>query len=398
MLLKALDCYRYRMPFCGDRASQRIAGGMRIREGILVHARADRADGRPIESWGEIAPYPGRSRESLSEAEDGLRELLARLVGEEVPASWSALCRWHPARSAPASVAFGIESALISLGALAAGMSSASWIETRARKTVVANALLDATSESISREAEDRAAEGYTAFKVKVGPGRPDAVRSLVKGLRKIVGADAEIRLDANRSWSYGDAVDILAAIAEMGVSYVEEPLRDAARLEELAGTAAVPIAVDETLEEWARETERIWFGKGPRTTPRSTPMPSSRLPGLAGIRFAVLKPTLLGGVIRTMELAADLHAIGLTPVISAAFETEIGIRVLRTLAAAVPGEGTAAGVDTIRYVAPDFLAGTLGAAPIWRMSAAEEKPPEVIVDRLEYRFGRTNSGRVNRP
>jgi hypothetical protein len=84
--------------------------------------------------------------------------------------------------------------------------------------------------------------------------------------------------------------------------------------------------------------------------------------------------------------------------VISSVFETEIGIRMLRTLAAAVPGKGTAAGVDTIRYVAPDFLAGTQGAAPRWRMNASAEKPPGVIVDRLEYRFGRTNSVRINRP
>jgi len=387
MHIKSLDCFRYRIPMRRDRSARRIGGVSPVRTGLLLRARAALRNGASTESWGEIAPYPGRSRESLSEAEDGLRETIVRLIGAEVPVSWDALRRWDPAGDAPASVAFGVESVMVALGARQVGQSPAIWVAPGARNTVAVNALLDATSGSIDREAADRAAEGYRVFKVKVGRGRPEFIHELVTHLRATVGLDAEIRLDANRSWSFDEAERILRALGGEGVSYVEEPLRDAGRLTELAGSVAIPIAVDESLEEWSR-AGRAAGGRNQDPDARRSARIVTELPDLEGIGFAVLKPTVLGGVLRSMEIAADLHAHAVTPVISSVFETEIGLRTLRMLAAVIPGDGVAAGLDTNRYIVSNFLSGLTGPAASWRLDEQSVAEEAVMVDRLEYAFG----------
>jgi O-succinylbenzoate synthase len=70
--------------------------------------------------------------------------------------------------------------------------------------------------------------------------------------------------------------------------------------------------------------------------------------------RAVVLKPTLLGGISPTQRLAYRAKELGITPVISSAYETGVGTLALVALAAAV-GE-VPAGLDTYRRLAQDVL------------------------------------------
>ena len=71
------------------------------------------------------------------------------------------------------------------------------------------------------------AAEGFTAFKTKVG-GRPLAedVRR-VGEVREAVGPGAELFVDANQSWTRSEAVRGVRALAEHDVGWVEEPISE---------------------------------------------------------------------------------------------------------------------------------------------------------------------------
>jgi len=72
--------------------------------------------------------------------------------------------------------------------------------------------------------------------------------------------------------------------------------------------------------------------------------------------RAVVLKPTLLGGMIRTLRFARLATRLGARPVLSSAYETGVGTSALVALAAAVGDEEVPAGLDTYRRLAEDVL------------------------------------------
>ncbi|MEW5995921.1 MAG: hypothetical protein AB1744_16215, partial [Candidatus Zixiibacteriota bacterium] len=68
-----------------------------------------------------------------------------------------------------------------------------------------------------------------------------------------------------------------------------------------------------------------------------------------------VLKPTLLGLEGAAQFARQGLH-LGLTPVISAAFESGLGIALLAELAASVLPTDTPAGLDTLSFFMKDLM------------------------------------------
>jgi O-succinylbenzoate synthase len=72
--------------------------------------------------------------------------------------------------------------------------------------------------------------------------------------------------------------------------------------------------------------------------------------------RAVVLKPTLLGGISPTLRLVNRAKELGITPVISSAYETGVGTLALVALAAGVGDKDVPAGLDTYRRLAGDVL------------------------------------------
>ena len=72
-----------------------------------------------------------------------------------------------------------------------------------------------------------------------------------------------------------------------------------------------------------------------------------------------MLKPTLMGGVARTLRFAAQARALGIRPVISAMFESGVAYRGHVALAAATGG--AAAGLAPYNRLAVDVLSPRLG-------------------------------------
>jgi O-succinylbenzoate synthase len=156
-----------------------------------------------------------------------------------------------------------------------------------------------------------------------------------IAGVRKIVGPEALLRLDANRSWSVRDALNFMARAAEFNIEYIEEPVQDFNHLKMLLkdGSPSLPVALDESLMQ---------------ITPRILP----RLPALKAI---VIKPTLLG-LDRALRFSRKAQDIGITPVISSSFESSLGLFTLASMAAGINGGQVPAGLDTLDWLAEDVL------------------------------------------
>jgi o-succinylbenzoate synthase len=105
--------------------------------------------------------------------------------------------------------------------------------------------LVSGEPEAVAAEAARWAADGFGTFKLKVGTG--DDVGQ-VAAVRKALGPEARIRLDANGAWSLEQATEILAAVEPLGIELVEQPVETIAEASELAKRTRIWLAGDESI------------------------------------------------------------------------------------------------------------------------------------------------------
>lgn len=184
--------------------------------------------------------------------------------------------------------------------------------------------------------------EGCETVKVKVaekGQSLGDDV-ARVAAVRKLVGADARVRIDANAGWSLNEARQALAELQEFNLDYAEQPVADIAGLAalrvEFAG--AVKIAADESVRK------------------ADDPLLVARA-GAADLLIVKAQP--LGGINRALEI---IRKAGLPVVVSSALDTSVGISMGAHLAAALaPGElYGACGLGTVALLSGDVTSSPL--------------------------------------
>jgi O-succinylbenzoate synthase len=331
------------------------------REGLLLKLEGE--DGAA--GWGETSPLPGFSPETLPDAARGLGELAASVVGREVDDGWigagGTLARTLDRADPAPSVRFGFELAVHNFYAVARG-TVPEVIFGGFEDVVPVNALLAGPAATAREEARRVREAGYEALKLKVG-GRPVGEDiALVRAVAEALGGDVALRLDANRAWSFEEALEFARGIEGVRVEYLEEPLADPAGLEGFARACGVPVALDESL-----------VGMAPDSL------------GEHGYASAVvMKPSLLGGLSRVLRLAGRAEGLGIRPVVSSAYETGVGTAALVALAAGLGGGAQPAGLDTYRRLAGDVVEPRLPLpVPRVRVREAAESGRGVVLDRL---------------
>ena len=99
------------------------------------------------------------------------------------------------------------------------------------------------------KPAEQKLAEGYRAFKLKVGFGRERDLANL-KALRAVVG-ELPLMVDANQAWDLDTAIEMAEAFAPFNLGWLEEPLRADrpwSEWQQLASRTATGLAAGENL------------------------------------------------------------------------------------------------------------------------------------------------------
>ena len=316
---------RYRLPF---RGPMRTAHGVWAhREGLLV--RVEDAAGRA--GWGECAPLPGWTVETVDAAEGALRDL-----GEWVEEA--ALARL------PAGLA-------CLRGALAAAREP--WVLPPEPAALGVAALLPAGGEAPARLA-GLAEAGFRVFKWKVGVGDAADELGLLDELCGGLPPGGRLRLDANGAWARRVAERWLERCAGRPVEFVEQPVaaapgagdRDRRRaddlLQGLAASYPTPLALDESVAGDG-DVER-WLAAG--------------WPG-----FFVLKLALHAAPEATLAALARARA---RVVFSSALETRVGAAHALRRAWAWSGERHALGFGVWPLFASRVLDGP-AAAPFLR-------------------------------
>lgn len=107
------------------------------------------------------------------------------------------------------------------------------------------------TPEKMASDSIDAAKLGYEILKIKVGNDiKTDIER--IKAVRRAVGNDIILRIDANQGWNPKEAVNIIRKIEEMDidVEFVEQPVSccDMKGLKYVTDNVLIPILADESM------------------------------------------------------------------------------------------------------------------------------------------------------
>lgn len=261
---------------------------------------------------GESAPWPGFGTETVAESVAALERAASLLPEIDLePGQWPgplADCL----RAAPAARA-ALDGALWDLAARRAGSPLAAMLAARygagtALARVAVNALLTAEAPAALREQAVRAREaGHLAAKIKLGSASLAQDLARVRAARDGLGPGLALRGDANGAWTARQAREALAALREFDLDYLEQPLPadDLDGLAALRAGSPVRIAADESV---AGEDG------------------VARLLAAGAADVLVLKPAVLGGPGRALEIAGRVRAADCDVVFTHTLESAVGV------------------------------------------------------------------------
>lgn len=322
MKLAGLEVVPYRLALA---APLRIGGiELSAREGALVRAISESG----ASGWGDCAPLPGFSPESVWGAIQEI-EAVAGLAASVEIRSFDELAAWSRSLSDMSSSArFAIESAVASAAAAEAGETVGQWLLGASADRCEVNALATGAPETWPGAAQRAASDKFRVLKIKIGrSAMEDEVAALAAA--SAAAPTLRFRLDANRAWSMEAAVSFARAVERLPIDYIEEPF-----------SSAFTVPADWPAHPGLARDESLWGAEDP-----SDPRPP--------IVAWVLKPTIAGGLVRSLSLALRARRAGCAAVWSAAYESGVGIRMLAELAGAMGG---VAGLDTLRVLAEDVV------------------------------------------
>jgi len=287
---------------------------------------------------GEVSPLLGLSSENIEIAKSQLLSLRYSLRGNEIPQNLEELSggftQWLERFDLAASVRFGFETAILNLMADSRQLPLRRVISDTCRDSISINGLLSGSMDEILSKAVRLRQEGYKAVKLKVGRSSIDDEIRLVHEVRKRIGDNIALRLDANRVWDVDDALTFLREVCDCNIDYIEEPVQNYKILVSISNKSDLPpLALDESLLELTPE--------------ELTPLPN--------LKAIVLKPTLLG-LERSMQLGRKATFMRITPVVSSTFETGLGLIALAELAACLNTTDIPVGLDTLEWFKEELL------------------------------------------
>lgn len=314
----------FSLPLCDPLST--AAGSIEQREGFLLRVEAD--DGTV--GLGEATPLPGWT-ESREDCETALGGVEPHLVAGDFETAILETAS-APAASHAVSLARADLRARREESTLSRYLGGESMVD-----AVPVNATVgDGPAGRSAEEAAAAVEAGFECVKVKVGVRPVPADARRLRRVRAAVGPDVEVRADANGAWDRDAAAEAFEACAEVGVSYVEQPL-PAGDLEGLAALRGGPVgvALDETLAE----------------------MPVSDAIDAGAADVVVLKPMALGGVDRARRTALAARNAGVGVVVTTTIDAVVARTAAVHLAASLPGVracGLATADRLARDLAPD--------------------------------------------
>ncbi|KAJ8904715.1 hypothetical protein NDN08_001233 [Rhodosorus marinus] len=179
--------------------------------------------------------------------------------------------------------------------------------------------------------------QGYSVMKMKVGGGSLEDDASNVNLLCKALeDHGSRLRLDANRSWTLDEATSFWKSLERPHlIEFIEEPLEDPEELPQFYARTGLRFALDENLVE-----SETWWKHSVED----------------GLAAYVVKPTVIGGLVPTVDLIRK-GASAARVIVSSTFDSGLMLSYLSIFASLIEGEAdTAHGLGTFEILAEDTI------------------------------------------
>ncbi|MFN1836012.1 o-succinylbenzoate synthase [Balneola sp. MJW-20] len=315
-----LKLFKYHLPF---RSPFKVSGRTYThREGIIL----EYSEGE-IVAYGEIAPLPGFSEESLEQVISVLNIQREILTGSFRDGSIAQIITVMDQIHGFPSLSFGLDMLWHDLQSKRKGIRIAELISSHKPGEVKVNFTAGLEEKDrILKKTSEKVGKGYQTIKLKADTDKErliDIITALRENFKGI-----KIRLDANECWSKEQAVKILKELAEYDIEYCEQPVAsgDPEILHSVADSVPVPIAADESLRNFSD---------------------AKALSDKQSVQYFIIKPMLFGKIhdIIVTKQMADAHNIKV--VFTTALESIVGRTMIAELASVLGNKNIAHGLDT---------------------------------------------------
>ena len=257
-----------------------------FREGFYIHLK----DTEGNSSTGEVAPFLGRSLESLDSAYSNILKIKDNFLNNSL----------SPSPLYP-SVMFGMQMALYS-------------IQNKPQK-------LNNPVSALYYDPPSKKLEG----KVKLKMGSLSVEEAIGFYLKVASSRKVKICIDLERKWDITKTVLFCSQVDTRSILYIEDPVTNYSDLENFYNTTGVMYAIDIFLSF----------------------QPPEEIKKLKGLHSVIIKPTLVGGIHECSRLKDVFNPIPIS--FSSLFETSIGIDHIRLIASILCPEEYV-GVDTLKF------------------------------------------------
>ena len=288
--------FYYQLPFC--KAINFNSHLLKDRQGLILQLQHDQGDF----SYGEIAPLPGFSCETLIQAREQIISYLD-----------SGLSPLSPQADFYPSVNFGLDCALqrLPINAEALNIDPVPLLQ----------------GDNIALIAQYKKRNKPALVKLKVARQNIDNDIHLFNQLVSL-NPSIMIRCDANQQWSEMQASHFFKNINRQHLDYIEEPTAQHTINLQLGKDYQIGLGLDETLQDTSFNYQTHPY-----------------------IKALVLKPTLLGSITQVEKFIAIAAQQNIQVHISSSFESIIGLKQLTTLANTFQKKcSISLGIDTLKY------------------------------------------------
>lgn len=212
------------------------------------------------------------------------------------------------------SIRFGIETALLDLQAKTSKILFPGEF-TKGLKPVEINGLIWMGSPEFMRsQLEQKIGDGFRCIKMKIGAIDFKDELSLLKHIRKHYSKEQiEIRVDANGAFVPDEALEKLKQLSEFELHSIEQPIRpgQTEAMAELCEKSPVPVALDEELIGIFKREKKKDLLRSIRP------------------QFIILKPGLVGGIVKSEEWIELAEAENINWWVTSALEANIGLNAI---------------------------------------------------------------------
>lgn len=256
---------------------------------------------------GEIAMFPGLSREDTPDFEQQIREAC------DIINRCNSLSEAYNRLPEVSSIRFGVESALFRANPNTADPNVVNFLH--GNRGIRINGLVwMGDKPTMRRRIREKLNAGFHCIKLKIGGIDFNDEIELLRDIRaEFTPAEIELRLDANGAFTPANAMERLQRLAEFEIHSIEQPIK-AQQWEDMhriCSESPIPIALDEELIGFRKLIEKQHL--------------------LDAIRpqYIILKPSLCGGFAEADQWIAEAEKRGINWWGTSALESNIGLEAL---------------------------------------------------------------------